>query len=397
MRCWLDGVGKGWTYHVVLDAVDLGVGLVGAARLVEVVLDPVDAHDANLLERPAGHALGELAVERPDGLGGTGLLYLGVEPLVGEELGRADQREARRGARLECRDERQLLAGRERVVDRLGLRAGVVAIGGRGGAEERRQELAGAEGGAHAVGEGDDLVRGGAGAEDVLDAGTVAAGGREEEHVVLVGGAGRVVVEVVDDEAGALSGELDIELGEEGDEGGRGRGVGAQGDEDIAVGVEELEEELAGQLGAQACDGWVSTALGVFWDLEVLLTLQLGREEDDMVVCSLAEVEQRQRLALWCLERQLEPSACNAPLVSQTLAMDPKEGGNALFRSPRNLEYPACSAASSRTTSSLSPVVLMADTTVASTRTAKDRSDLMVAQQDKIKKRKRARPLLLYR
>lgn len=133
-------------------------------------------------------------------------------------------------------------------------------------------------------------------------------------------------------------------------------------------------------------------ALGYWGILGVLLTLQLGREEDDMVVCSLAEVEQRQRLALWCLERQLEPSACSAPLVSQTLTIDPKEGGNALFRSPRNLEYPACSAASSRTTSSLSPVVLMADTTVASTRTAKDRSDLMVAQQEK----KKARPLLSY-
>lgn len=379
----------GWgTYHVVLDAIDLGVSLIGAADLVEVVLNPVDAQHANLLERPAGHALGELAVERLDGLGGAGLLHLGVEPLVGEDLGRSDQCEARRRARLERRDERELLAGRERVVDRLGLGAGVVAVGGRGGAEQRRQELAGAEGGAYAVGEGNDLVSGGAGAEDVLDARAVAAGGREEEHVVLVGGAGRVVVEVVDDEAGALSGELDVELGEEGDEGGRGRGVGAQGDEDVAVGVEELEEQLAGQLGAQACDGRLAWRRGI-WGLEVLLTLQLGREEDDMVVCSLAEVEQRQRLALWCLERQLEPSACSAPLVSETLAMDPKEGENALFRSPRNLEYPACSAASSRTTSSLSPVVLMADTTVASTRTAKDRSDLMVAQQDKIKRKKR--------
>lgn len=258
----------GWgTYHVVLDAIDLGVSLIGAADLVEVVLNPVDAQHANLLERPAGHALGELAVERLDGLGGAGLLHLGVEPLVGEDLGRADQCEARRRARLERRDERELLAGRERVVDRLGLGAGVVAVGGRGGAEQRRQELAGAEGGAYAVGEGNDLVSGGAGAEDVLDARAVAAGGREEEHVVLVGGAGRVVVEVVDDEAGALSGELDVELGEEGDEGGRGRGVGAQGDEDVAVGVEELEEQLAGQLGAQACDGRLAWRWGI-WELE---------------------------------------------------------------------------------------------------------------------------------
>ena len=220
----------GWTYDVVLDAVDGGIGLVGCAGLLKVVLDPVDAQHADLVEGPAAHALGELAVE---GLGGrlaAHLAGLDVEPLVLQHLGRADEREARRVARLEGRDQGQLLAGGEDVVDHLALLLGVVAVGGARGAEDRGEELGRAEGGAHAPREGEDLVLGGASAEEVLHVGAEGAGRREEEHVVGVGRARGVVVEVVDHQAGALGGELDVELGEEGDERGGGRVAGAQGD-----------------------------------------------------------------------------------------------------------------------------------------------------------------------
>jgi hypothetical protein len=58
--------------------------------------------------------------------------------------------------------------------------------------------------------------------------------------VLLYGGHG-VVVKVIDDERCPLGGELDVELKEErGDR--RGSGCrGGEGEEDVAIGVEEFE------------------------------------------------------------------------------------------------------------------------------------------------------------
>lgn len=51
-----------------------------------------------------------------------------------------------------------------------------------------------------------------------LQAGTRAGSGLEGQRVVRLGGREAVVAKVVDDGAGALGGEADVELGEKGDE-----------------------------------------------------------------------------------------------------------------------------------------------------------------------------------
>jgi hypothetical protein len=61
---------------------------------------------------------------------------------------------------------------------------------------------------------------------------------------VGVGCGGDVVVEVVYYQACAVGGEGDVEFGEEGDKRGCGGGVGGEGQEDVALLVEELEEEV---------------------------------------------------------------------------------------------------------------------------------------------------------
>lgn len=209
------------TYHIVLDPVDLGVRL--GRLLVEAVLNPVDLQHADLLERPAGDRLGELAVAgRAVGLV-AGPAHLCVEPLVLQHLGRADEGEAGRVACLHRRHQAQLLAGGEDLVQRLALLLGVVAVGRGRGAHDGRQQRARAQRRAHAAREGQQGARGGGGAaEEVLDIWPDGARGRQDEHVVEVRGAGGVVVEVVDHEAGAVGGELDVELGEEGDQAGWG-------------------------------------------------------------------------------------------------------------------------------------------------------------------------------
>jgi hypothetical protein len=60
---------------------------------------------------------------------------------------------------------------------------------------------------------------------------------------------------VVHHETGAVRGELDVELGEEGDEGVGCRDTGAEGHEDVTLGVEEVDEEVGRQIGAEAWCG----------------------------------------------------------------------------------------------------------------------------------------------
>jgi len=56
---------------------------------------------------------------------------------------------------------------------------------------------------------------------------------------------------MVDHQACAVGGELDIELVEQGDERGRGCCAGAQGYEDVAFGIDEVDEEVGSQVGAK--------------------------------------------------------------------------------------------------------------------------------------------------
>lgn len=197
------------TYHIVLDAVDAGVDLFIA---VEMVFNAVDSQDTQLLEGPSrqgGHELPVASVLR--------LLLrssnLGLEPLVLEHLGRAQDGEARRVESLHDGDEGQLLSGSKEVlgVNDLGLLLGVVAVGRGGGSQDRSQERSGAEAVANGVGEGESSA---GDLEVLLEAGSDVRGGVEDENIVGLGGGDGVVVEVVDDGASSLRGERDVELSE---------------------------------------------------------------------------------------------------------------------------------------------------------------------------------------
>ena len=243
------------TYHVVLDPVHLGVRHIRPGNgLVQPVLDPVDPEDTNLLEGPASDPLGELAVVRLHLLLLADLGDLGVEPLVAQHLGRADDRQPSRVPGLRARDEGQLRAGAEQLVrgQGLGLLLGVVEVGRRGGTDDGRQQRAGAEEDAGAAREGDRGVGRGARGEEVGDVVARRTGDGQEEDVVGVGSGDDVVVEVVHYQARAFGGEGNVELGEEGDERGRGGGVGGEGQEDVALLVEELEEEVRCKVGTEA-------------------------------------------------------------------------------------------------------------------------------------------------
>ena len=236
------------TYHIVLDSVKARVGLVAADQ---AVLDIVDAEDANLLESPAREAARKLLVLRL-GLWAVHLGDLCVEPLVLEHGG-SDDGHAGRVACLEGRDEGELPAGGEELIrlDGGGLLLGVVAVGGVGGAEDGRDEVAVAEDVASGVRDGD----GAAGERKVgLDA-RAGVGRRrvEDEHVVRLGGRDGVVVEVVDDGAGALGGQGNVELREQRHDGARRRRRRGQADHDVALGVDEVNEQVRGQIGAESC------------------------------------------------------------------------------------------------------------------------------------------------
>jgi hypothetical protein len=56
---------------------------------------------------------------------------------------------------------------------------------------------------------------------------------------------------VVHDQAGAVGRELDIELDEQGDKRARGGDARAKGDEDVAVGIHEVDEDVGGQVRAE--------------------------------------------------------------------------------------------------------------------------------------------------
>lgn len=214
------------------------------------MLDVVDAQHANLLKRPSRQSLGKFAVLGLD-LALADARDLGLQPLVLQHLRRAEHRHARRVARLHRRHQGQLPPRREELVrvDRLELLLGVVAVGRGRGAQHGREQVALAEGVARDVGQREDAA---GDVEVVLEAGAHSGRDVEDEHVVRLGGREGVVVEVVDDGTRPLGGQGDVELGEQGDDG-RGRGRRRrQGHEDVALGVDKVDEQVRRQVGAQA-------------------------------------------------------------------------------------------------------------------------------------------------
>lgn len=103
---------------------------------------------------------------------------------------------------------------------------------------------------ANGAGECDHIVL--AASEVVLSTRLVLGRGLQEQDIVVIGGAGHIVVEVVDDEAGSLSGNVDVELEKGGVQGGGNRGGGAQGHQDVTTSVEEVEDQLCCQVGTEA-------------------------------------------------------------------------------------------------------------------------------------------------
>lgn len=90
-------------------------------------------------------------------------------------------------------------------------------------------------------------------------------------------------------------------------------------------------------------------------------TLGLGREEDNVVVSSLAVGEQGELRVLWRLEID-DIAATWAPELSATNPQLQPVSREVPSRSPKNLEYADFSSASSSTTSSREPVNDAAET-----------------------------------
>jgi len=64
--------------------------------------------------------------------------------------------------------------------------------------------------------------------------------------------AGSIVVEMINHQACAVGGELDVELVEQGDERSWGCCTRAQSYEDVPFGIDEVNEEVRSQVGAEA-------------------------------------------------------------------------------------------------------------------------------------------------
>lgn len=97
--------------------------------------------------------------------------------------------------------------------------------------------------------------------EVVLQAGTNVAGGVEDKGVMCLGGGNSVVSEVVDDLAVALSGNGNVELVEHGDKSNRDLVGSRHGQEDVAAGIDEVDDGIGSQIGSQTCASQYSCIL----------------------------------------------------------------------------------------------------------------------------------------
>jgi len=176
---------------------------------------------------------------------------------------------------LEGGDEGQLRARSKDILESFFL-LGVVRVCGLGGAQDGRKQGAGvAQKLTNSTRDGKSSIN----IEVVLDTRLQGLGSRDKQNIVLIGSRVGVVVDVVDDESATLRREGDIEFEKERCNSGRDRLVGGEGEQNIAVVVDVVDEGVGGQLGTEA--------------------LGLGRQEDKMVVCEIAVLEQREALGLW--------------------------------------------------------------------------------------------------
>lgn len=232
------------TYSVLRNAIDARVGDVGqGAFFSQVVFDRVHAQVADLVEGPARDSLGELLVPNLDGFFVTRALNLSIQPLVLKHLGGANNSETSRVARLEGGHQVQLRARGEHLVDHLGLLLWVVNVCSPGGLQDGCQLRAVAESKAQTMRER-EKVSFAATSEVVLGAGLVLGRSWQEENIVLLSGGLGIVVEMVDHETRSLGRDLDVELEEDGVEGGRHRCGCTQGKKDVSASVDEVEDLL---------------------------------------------------------------------------------------------------------------------------------------------------------
>lgn len=263
------------------------------------MLNAVHSQHTNLLERPARHSFSKLLVVGPEFIS-AGLANHSLEPLVLQHLSRSQNRHASRVARLEDRQKRQLLTGSEQVigVKNLSLLLGVVAVRSGRGANDGRKQGSRAKDMANSVGERHNAA---VNLKVRLQAGADVVGPFDNEDVVGFGGGTNVVVEVVDDGAGALNREGNVELGEKTDNGG-GRGhSGRLRNENVSVGVDEVDEMAGRQVWPQTCinesaSHWDVCAAGKCQMISKEHTLDLGRQKQQVVVFPLAQMEERQSL-----------------------------------------------------------------------------------------------------
>lgn len=94
--------------------------------------------------------------------------------------------------------------------------------------------------------------------EVVLEAGANIGRSIEDKNIVGFSSRDGIVVEVVDDSASPLRGKSNVELGEESGQGRRGRCLGGKGNENIAICVDKVDENVGGQVRAQ---GYIILAL----------------------------------------------------------------------------------------------------------------------------------------
>lgn len=231
------------TYGLVLDAVDGGVQVLGSkVVLSQVVLDLANLEDTGLLEGPGSQLLGELLVGRA-GLLSVGRLDGCGEPLVLETLNRAEQGEARGGTGLHGGDESQLRAGGPDILSRGQVFLGVVAVGSRRSAQDRRNERVVAE----SVRSGPRQSKGTLSVEESLGIGSQWAGALEEKDIVLFGRGQGVVVEVVDNDGRTVGSEVKIEFQKQRADGAGSGGLAREREEDVTVLVHEVDDVLGAQ------------------------------------------------------------------------------------------------------------------------------------------------------
>lgn len=152
-----------------------------------MMLDVVDAQMSDLVESPATDTAGKLLVPSGDCLLALWELDLGIQPLVLEHLGGANERETGRVAGLEGGNERELLASSEDLVHDLRLLLLVVDVGCPWGPQDGRQEGPVAQGVTETAREGEQVFLATA-AEVVLGIGSVVAGSRQKEDIMEVSG-----------------------------------------------------------------------------------------------------------------------------------------------------------------------------------------------------------------